>query len=82
MEEINKTSVDNLCPPLNETQLIHRLIAQYLAHDGYVETARSFAMEVRQENQNLVHGIGTATSSARDLEPEEDPDAVHRQSKL
>jgi hypothetical protein len=82
MDEINKTSVTSLCPPLNETELIHRLIAQYLAHDGYIDTARAFAEEVAQENQNLVKGISTAAADSRDLEPEEDLDAIQRQSKL
>jgi hypothetical protein len=81
MDNIKKTSVDNLCPPLNETQLIHQLISQYLAHDGYIETARAFAHEVRQENQNLAKGTGTAID-AKDLEPKEDTDAIQRQSKL
>jgi hypothetical protein len=81
MDEINKTSVASLSPPLNETQLIHRLIAQYLAHDGYIETARAFAQEVGQENRNLVNGISTDATDARDLEPEEDLDAIQRQSK-
>jgi hypothetical protein len=79
MDEINKTRVTSLCPPLNETQLIHRLIAQYLAHDGYIDTARAFAEEVRQENRNLAMGTGDAIDS-KDLEPEEDHDAIHRQS--
>jgi hypothetical protein len=79
MDEISKTSVGGLCPPLNETELIHRLIAQYLAHDGYIETARAFAQEVRQENRNLVNGISTDAADSRDLEPEEDLDAIQRQ---
>jgi Ran-binding protein 9/10 len=81
MDQINKTNVSSLCPPLNETQLIHRLIAQYLAHDGYIDTARAFAAEVRQENQNLVKGISATPADAKDLEPEEDVDAIQRQSK-
>jgi hypothetical protein len=79
MEDINKTSITSLCPPLNETELIHRLIAQYLAHDGYIDTARAFAQEVRQENRNLVNGISTDAADSRDLEPEEDLDAIQRQ---
>lgn len=80
MDQINKTSVSNLHPPLNETQLIHRLIAQYLAHDGYIDTARAFAAEVRQVNQNLIQGIDAEVIDAKDLEPEEDVDAVQRHS--
>lgn len=81
MDQINKTSVTSLYPPLTETQLIHRMIAQYLAHDGYIDTARAFAAEVRQENQNLVNNIPGVELNAKDLEPEEDLDAIQRQSK-
>ncbi|TLD38310.1 ran-binding protein [Venturia nashicola] len=78
MEDIKNTPVDGLAPGLNETQLIHELISQYLAHDGYIETARAFAQEVRQENQNLATGTNI-TSDAKDLEPKEDTDATQRQ---
>ena len=71
--------VDQLSPPLSEPQLIHKLIAQYLAHDGYIETARAFAAEVRQEHQSLATGTSDSSNS-QDLEPEEDVDAIHRQS--
>lgn len=75
--EISQTSVTSLKPAADETSLIHELIAQYLAHDGYVETARAFAAEVREESHALATG---GTSNAKDLEPEEDIDAVNRQS--
>lgn len=79
MEEIKNTPVFDLALGLNETQLIHQLISQYLAHDGYIETARAFAKEVRQENQNLATGTDTEIE-AKDLEPKEDTDAIQRQS--
>lgn len=72
--------VDQLSPPLTEPQIIHKLIAQYLAHDGYIETARAFAAEVRQEHHSLAVGTTGAGPSSQDLEPEEDVDAIHRQS--
>lgn len=78
--EINKTSVSslepNLQPPLDETALIHELIAQYLAHDGYVETARAFAEEVREESRSLANG---SEAGLKYLDPEEDSDAINRQ---
>lgn len=87
MEEINQTDVARLHAPLNavpkplsERQLIHKLIAQYLAHDGYVETAHAFAQEVHAENTALA-ADGTATD-VENLRPEEDHDAVNRQSGL
>lgn len=76
--EINRASVESLRPPLDEANLIHELIAQYLAHDGYVETARAFAQEVRAEAKALANGSETAT---KDLSPEEDIDAINRQRK-
>lgn len=54
-------------------------MAQYLSHDGYVETARAFASEVRAEE--------TALRGSPDLElegylsVEEDHDAMNRQRK-
>ncbi|KAF1813678.1 SPRY-domain-containing protein [Eremomyces bilateralis CBS 781.70] len=75
-EEINKTSVERLNPPLGEDALIHQLVAQYLAHDGYVETAKAFAAEVRTESQALAEGSAIST---KNLEPEEDVDAINRQ---
>lgn len=78
MEDIKNTPVDGLVPGINETQLIQELISQYLAHDGYIETARAFAQEVRQENRNLATGANI-TIDAKDLEPKEDTDAVQRQ---
>ena len=78
--EMMSAPVDRLLQPLTEPQIIHKLIAQYLAHDGYIETARAFAAEVRQEHHNLAVGT-TSTASSQDLEPEEDVDAIHRQSK-
>lgn len=76
--EISHSSVASLKPGADETSLIHELIAQYLAHDGYVETARAFAAEVREESHALATG---GTSTAKDLEPEEDVDAMNRQSR-
>lgn len=74
--EINNTTVASLKPGADETSLVHELIAQYLAHDGYVETARAFAAEVREESNALATG---GTSNVKDLEPEEDLDAINRQ---
>ncbi|KAK5201931.1 hypothetical protein LTR16_000948 [Cryomyces antarcticus] len=74
--EISQVSVTSLQPPLDETALIQELIAQYLAHDGYVETGRAFSSEVREELRSLA--IGSRPVS-RMLDPEEDLDAVNRQ---
>lgn len=65
-------------PPLSEDELIHQLVAQYLAHDGYVGTAKAFAAEVQAESRALVEGSATPAN----LEPEEDMDAINRQSTI
>lgn len=49
----NGCSTANLAPPLNETDLIQQLVLQFLQHDGYVETARAFAEEIRGQKQAL-----------------------------
>jgi hypothetical protein len=74
MEKIDVVDVSNLYPPLSASQLLHKLISQYLAHDGYVGTARAFAQEVGAE-YNALHGPNAAPS---ELEPDEDRDAVNR----
>jgi len=86
MAEIRSTDVSKLHTPLNaisqpltERQLIHKLIAQYLAHDGYVETAHAFAQEVQAENEALADDTA---AEVENLRPEEDHDAVNRQSKF
>ena len=63
----------------DETQLIQSLIGQYLAHDGYVETARKFAKEVTEEAKAL---SPDGNADVPHLETEEDIDAVNRQSKI
>ncbi|KAF1914301.1 CTLH/CRA C-terminal to lish motif domain-containing protein [Ampelomyces quisqualis] len=60
----------------DETELIHQLIGQYLAHDGYVETARAFADETIEEARAL------ANDEDADIpygEAVEDLDALNRQ---
>lgn len=65
-------------PPLSETELLQELVAQFLAHDGYVETARAFAEEVRDETKALQSGRG---APLKDYTVDDDADAVNRQSK-
>ena len=55
-------------------------MAQYLSHDGYVETARAFAKEVRAEARALK---GTPEPKLEGyLSMEEDHDAMDRQRKV
>ncbi|OAP64520.1 hypothetical protein AYL99_00492 [Fonsecaea erecta] len=74
--EIAKAKVTSLRPQRDENTLIQELVAQFLAHDGYVETAKAFAEEMRREKQSLNNALPPTTSTARERD---DTDAVHRQ---
>jgi Ran-binding protein 9/10 len=77
--DIAKARTTSLRPPKDESGLIQELVAHFLAHDGYVETAKAFAEEMRREKQSL----NNALPSTNPLLPErDDADAVHRQSKF
>lgn len=75
--EIQATSTANLQPPLDESALLQELVAQFLAHDGYVETARAFAEEVAAESAALESGH---KEPLKKYEVEEDIEAINRQS--
>lgn len=51
LADIDHTDVAYLHAPDNEHSLIHNLIGQYLAHEGYVETAKAFARDVEEQQQ-------------------------------
>ncbi|KAF9886410.1 hypothetical protein FE257_011442 [Aspergillus nanangensis] len=74
--EIRATSTESLQPPLDESSLLQELVAQFLAHDGYVETARAFAEEVAAESAALKSGH---QEPLKKYEVEEDIEAVNRQ---
>jgi len=76
--DISRTSTSNLRPPLGEDALLHELVAQFLAHDGYIETARAFAEEVASETAAL-NGHG---DPLKKYEVEEDLEAINRQSEF
>jgi Ran-binding protein 9/10 len=79
-KEIESTSLSSmrLNPPMDESTLVQELVAHFLAHDGYVETAKAFAEEVRAQRKPLHSDNG---STSKDFEVEEDYDAMNRQSK-
>lgn len=52
-DQINKTDVSLLHPPDDESTLIQKLVAQYLAHEGYVETSKAFATDVQDRYKSL-----------------------------
>jgi Ran-binding protein 9/10 len=76
--EISRTTLANKVAA-DETKLIHQLIGQYLAHDGYVETARAFADETMEEARALANDDD---ADIPDGEAVEDLDALNRQSKV
>ncbi len=79
-EEINGANASVLHPTLKKDDLCRALVAQYLSHDGYVETARAFASEVRASSTAL---RGTPEPKLEGyLSMEEDHDAMNRQRKL
>lgn len=76
--EINQAKLTSFTASApDETQFIHRLIGQYLAHDGYVGTAQAFAEEVVDEARALANDDATMPH----LEAVQDMDALNRQSK-
>ncbi|KAF1955397.1 SPRY-domain-containing protein [Byssothecium circinans] len=60
----------------DETHFIHSLVRQYLAHDGYVETARAFEEEIQAEERALTNHDEQATPH---VQTEDDLHAIHRQ---
>ncbi|KAF2128100.1 SPRY-domain-containing protein [Dothidotthia symphoricarpi CBS 119687] len=62
--------------PADESQFIHQLVSQYLAHDGYVDTARAFAEEITDEARALAND---ESNSMPYPEAVEDLDALNRQ---
>ena len=53
VSEVEKADLSSLHSPDDENALIHNLIGQYLAHEGYVETAKAFARDVHDQHQSL-----------------------------
>lgn len=76
--DITRARTTALRPPREENILIQELVAQFLAHDGYVETAKAFAEEIRAEKQSLNNALPTVAPARPDRD---DADAVHRQRK-
>lgn len=74
--EIQQQDASRLHPSQNESLLAQGLIAQYLAHDGFIETAKAFSEEVRNGSR-LLTGVDKAP---RELDYKEDLDAINRQS--
>ncbi|KAK3085177.1 hypothetical protein LTR53_020124, partial [Teratosphaeriaceae sp. CCFEE 6253] len=75
LASIAQTDVSALHPPDDEDALVHRLIAQYLAHEGYVDTAKAFAQDVHEQRESL----SSAPQPFVAPDPDDDVHAVNRQ---
>ncbi|TKA70907.1 hypothetical protein B0A55_07483 [Friedmanniomyces simplex] len=75
MAKIDKADVSALHPPDTEGTLIHKLIGQYLAHEGYVDTAKAFAKDVHEQQQSLFRDPQPFTPP----DSEDDIHAINRQ---
>ncbi|KAK6496785.1 hypothetical protein TWF481_001773 [Arthrobotrys musiformis] len=75
LQEISDTVVESLCPPYDEEALIQSLVSSYLQHDGFVETAKAFALDLQAEKDAL-----SQSGKSKPLELMEDENAVHRQN--
>lgn len=75
-KEIESTDTSKLEPGLGETDFIQALVMQFLQHDGYVETARAFAEDLKLQNEALSSNTAPKSSS---LNIRDDEDANNRQ---
>lgn len=72
-----KADIGKLHPSGSEAALVKDLVSQFLGHDGYVQTARSFTLECDAETADLKR-----TPAPTSLPPNtHDVDAVNRQRK-
>lgn len=76
MREIHSTNFSKLHSGQEEGVLLKELIAQFLVHDGYVETAKAFATELESEAGALGK---TLTARIDKTTVEDDLDASNRQ---
>lgn len=76
--DIDAADTSKLEPGLCETDFIQALVMQFLQHDGYVETARAFAEDLRLQNEALSSNTGPKVSS---INIRDDEDANNRQRK-
>ncbi|KAI9722138.1 MAG: hypothetical protein M1828_004820 [Chrysothrix sp. TS-e1954] len=84
--EILLESCSHLHASNSEATHLRSLVLQYLAHDGYVETAKALSTAVHANTQLLTQTInatrtsfGSPTDAPEQLEYREDVDAINRQ---
>lgn len=76
VQQIMNTDTSRLEPGMTETDLIHTLVMQFLQHDGYVETARAFAEDLKVQNDAL---SSNPTRKPAGINIHDDEDANNRQ---
>ncbi|OBS29094.1 hypothetical protein FPOA_03031 [Fusarium poae] len=74
---IQATDGSTILPEWSETELIQHLVLQFLQHDGYVETARAFAEDMRIQKEAL--NVNPNTVGFEYQSDREDEDANNRQ---
>jgi hypothetical protein len=74
-KQINLADVSSLHPPDDENTLIQKLVSQYLAHEGYVETSKAFAADVRHRAESFA----TTGSELPPLGGDDDVQTMNRQ---
>jgi hypothetical protein len=72
--DLVKADLSSLHPPDDEKALIHNLIGQYLAHEGYVETAKAFSRDVHEQQQSL-------SSEPQPFIPPDSDDDIHASNR-
>lgn len=77
--EIAAAKISQLRPGLDENSLIQELVAQYLAHDGYVETVKAFTGEIAKEKNSLNN---TQPGPSTEVVDSDNAEAIYRQRKL
>ncbi|KAJ6780277.1 hypothetical protein PWT90_08465 [Aphanocladium album] len=75
-KDIDSTDTSKIEPGLGETDFIQALVMQFLQHDGYVETARAFAEDLKLQNEALSSNTGPKSST---INIRDDEDANNRQ---
>lgn len=77
MQEIDGMSLKREHLHGSEANLLQEIVAQYLAHEGFTNTAKAFDGEVRR-NHALLNGT---TNTLQNVNFREDKEAIQRQSK-
>lgn len=73
--DIRHAKSETLSAPDDETTIINKLVSQYLAHEGYIETAKVFARDVHDQQQSSASQLPEPDSAP--LSNNDDDDDIH-----